>query len=125
LALAILVLSALASALGLSALHPVSGDTISAVNLLSAEGLQRILAGTVTNFTGFAPVGVVLVAMLGIGVAEHAGLIGALLRRLVLAAPAVLLSFFVALAGVLSSLAADAGYVVLIPLAALVFQAAG
>jgi aminobenzoyl-glutamate transport protein len=84
-----------------------------------------MLAGTVGNFTGFAPLGTVLVAMLGIGVAERAGLLDAVLRRVVLAAPERLLSFFVVLAGVLSSLAADSGYVVLIPLAALVFRAAG
>jgi aminobenzoyl-glutamate transport protein len=95
------------------------------VNLLSGEGLRRMLAGTVGNFTGFAPLGTVLVAMLGIGVAERAGLLDAVLRRVVLAAPERLLSFFVVLAGVLSSLAADSGYVVLIPLAALVFHAAG
>ena len=125
LALAVLVISALTAWAGLAAVHPVSGETIGVINLLSTEGLHRILTGTVSNFTGFAPVGVVLVAMLGIGVAESSGLINALLRRLVLAAPAGMLSFFVAFAGILSSLAADAGYVVLIPLAAMVFHAAG
>lgn len=124
-ALAILIISALTAWAGLGATHPVSGERIAVVNLLSGEGLRRILEGTVSNFTGFAPVGVVLVAMLGIGVAEHSGLIGALLRRLVLSAPASLLTFFVALAGILSSLAADSGYVVLIPLAAMVFISAG
>lgn len=124
-ALAILIISALAAWASLGATHPVSGERIAVVNLLSGEGLRRILEGTVSNFTGFAPVGVVLVAMLGIGVAEHSGLIGALLRRLVLSAPASLLTFFVALAGILSSLAADSGYVVLIPLAAMVFISAG
>jgi aminobenzoyl-glutamate transport protein len=124
-ALGVLVLSLLARLMGVTATHPVSGETIAAVNLLSGEGLRRILTGTVTNFTGFAPVGTVLVAMLGIGIAERAGLIDTMLRRLVLGAPTVLIGFVVALAGVLSSLAADAGYVVLIPLAAMVFQAAG
>lgn len=124
-AVAVLILSAICAALGVSALHPVSGERIEAVNLLSAEGIRQILENTVGNFTGFAPLGTVLVAMLGIGIAERSGLLGALLRRLVLAAPDRLLTFFVVLAGVLSSLAADAGYVVLIPLAALVFVAAG
>ena len=125
LGLIILLLSALTALAGLSAVHPVSGERIDVVNLISGEGLQRILTGTVSNFTGFAPVGVVLVTMLGIGIAEQAGLISALLRRLVLSAPASMLSFFVAFAGILSSLAADAGYVVLIPLAAMVYIAAG
>ena len=124
-AIGVLVLSFLAALAGVSAVHPVTGETITAVNLLSGDGLRRVLSGTVANFTGFAPLGTVLVAMLGIGVAERSGLIDALLRRLVLAAPDRALTFFVVLAGVLSSLAADSGYVVLIPLAALVFRAAG
>jgi aminobenzoyl-glutamate transport protein len=74
LALGILLLSALTSWLGVSALHPVTQQPIQALNLLSAEGLHRILESTVTNFTQFAPVGTVLVAMLGIGVAERSGI---------------------------------------------------
>ena len=124
-ALGVLVLSWLLSLIGAAAEHPVSGETVSIVNLLSADGVRRMLTGTVTNFTSFAPLGTVLVAMLGIGIAERSGLLGALLRALVRAAPARALTFFVVLAGVLSSLAADAGYVVLIPLAAIVFHTAG
>ncbi len=121
----VLVLSALLAALGVSATHPVSGERIVATNLISAEGLHLILERTVTNFTGFAPVGTVLVAIMGIGVAEHSGLIDTLLRATVMRAPARLLTFLVVLAGVLSSLAADSGYVVLIPLAGLIFHALG
>ena len=117
--------AAIASLLGASALHPVSGETITVVNLLSGDGVRRILSGTVGNFTGFAPLGTVLVAMLGIGVAERAGLLDALLRRMVSAAPPRMLTFIVVFAGVLSSLGADSGYVVLVPLAALMFFAAG
>lgn len=124
-ALGVMVLSAITALLGVSAIHPVSGDTIHAVNLISGDGIRRILAETVNNFTGFAPLGTVLVTMLGIGIAERSGLIDVLLRRLVLTAPQRSLTFCVVLAGVLSSLAADSGYVVLIPLAALVFRAAG
>ena len=124
-ALGVLVLSLIAALFGVSAVHPVTGASVEAVNLLSGDGLRRILSGTVGNFTGFAPLGTVLVAMLGIGIAERSGLIDALLRRVVAAAPDQLLTFFVVFAGVLSSLAADSGYVVLIPLAALVFVAAG
>jgi aminobenzoyl-glutamate transport protein len=121
----ILLLSALGAWLGLAAVHPLDGSRIDTVNLLSRAGLQRILTSTVTNFTQFAPVGTVLVAMLGLGVAEHSGLISALLRVSVLQAPARLMTFCVVLAGVMSSIAADAGYVVLIPLAAMVFAASG
>ncbi|MEE8057955.1 MAG: AbgT family transporter [Pseudomonadales bacterium] len=121
----ILLLSAISSGLGIQATHPLSGETITSVNLISRAGLHRILEHTVTNFTHFAPVGSVLVAIMGIGVAEHSGLIAAALRATVLKAPPKLLSFIVVLTGVLSSLAMDTGYVVLIPLAALVFISAG
>lgn len=121
----VLLLSGLGAWLQISARHPVTGEPIVVVNLLSVYGLQRILQETVTNFTHFAPVGTVLVAMLGLGVAEQSGLLSTLLRASVLRAPRRLLTFVVVLAGVMSSLAADTGYVVLIPLAAMVFVAMG
>jgi aminobenzoyl-glutamate transport protein len=121
----ILVVSALAAMFSLQAVHPVDGSTILAINLLSVTGLHRILSESVTNFTSFAPVGTVLVAVMGIGVAEHSGLLNTLLRATVMRAPRQMLTFTVILAGVLSSLAADTGYVVLIPLAALIFISAG
>lgn len=121
----VLLISALASMADLSVIHPQTNESIAVVNLLSAEGIQRILTNTVQNFTNFAPVGTVLVAMLGLGVAERSGLIGLLLQRSVSKARGHFLTFGVVFAGVMSSLAADAGYVVLIPLAALIFQAAG
>src|SRR5690606_3410803 len=114
-----------AALLGAKAMHPTSGEEIRAVNLISAEGLTLILERTVTNFTHFAPLGTVLVAMLGIGIAEQGGLIGNLLRSTVLKAPEELLTFLVVLMGVLSSIAQDSGYVVLIPLAAIIFQSVG
>ena len=61
---------------------------IRAVSLLNPEGMRRIAMNLVTNFTGFAPLGTVLVALLGVGVAERSGLLGALLRALVLGRPA-------------------------------------
>ena len=125
LCLIIPLLSALCGALGLAAVHPVSGEHIKAVNLISIEGLHLALERTVTNFTQFAPVGTVLVAIMGIGVAEHSGLIGTLLKGLVLRAPERLLTFLIVFSGVMSSLAADSGYVVLIPLAGLIFHAMG
>jgi aminobenzoyl-glutamate transport protein len=125
LALGILLLSALTSWLGVSALHPVTQQPIQALNLLSAEGLHRILESTVTNFTQFAPVGTVLVAMLGIGVAERSGLFAVVLGTAVRRAKGVWLTAIVVFVAIMSSLAADTGYVVLIPLAALMFHAAG
>ena len=125
LCLLIPVLSWLLSLAGYSAIHPVSGEQIAVENLLSQQGLHKALQNTVTNFTQFAPVGTVLVAMLGLGVAEKSGLLGAVLQRLVGYQSGAALSAIVVFAGVMSSLAADAGYVVLIPLAGLLFAAAG
>lgn len=121
----VLGFSALATALGLSAAHPVSGEQLHAINLLSTHGLHRILNETVTNFVTFGPVGTVLVAIMGIGVAEHSGLLSSALRATVLKAPPQLLSFAVVLAGVLSSIAGDTGYVILLPLAGIIFHALG
>ena len=125
LALGILLLSAVAAWLGVSSHHPVTQEPIQALNLLSAEGLHRILASTVTNFTQFAPVGTVLVAMLGIGVAERSGLFAVVLGAVVRRAKGTWLTAVVVFLAIMSSLAADTGYVVLIPLAALMFHAAG
>ena len=119
------LLSWLCAALGLSAVHPVSGEVVTVVNLVSVTGLHRVLTEAVANFIHFAPVGIVLVAILGFGVAEESGFLSAVLRWLVLRTPSALLSLSVVLAGVLSSLAADVGYVVLIPLAGALFAAAG
>ncbi len=125
LALIVIVLSGVFSSLGLSVKHPSTGATIEAVNLMNLEGLHRILTKMVTNFTGFAPLGTVVVAMLGIGIAESCGLIGATLRLLVLSAPARLLTFVVVLAGVLSNAASEIGYVLLVPLGAVIFMSVG
>lgn len=125
LALLVVLASWLASVAGLSVAHPASGELVTPVNLLSIEGLHRMLTGAVTNFTGFAPLGVVLVALIGIGVAEHSGLIGASLRMLVLAAPRVLLTPVLVFAGVMSNMASEIGYVLLVPLGALIFLSAG
>ncbi len=125
LAASVIVLSAVGSWLNLTVIHPGTGKTISVVNLLSIEGLHRILTGTVTNFTGFAPLGTVLVAMIGIGIAEYSGLISALMRMLVLSAPKNLLTAVVVFAGIMSNVASEIGYVLLVPLAAMIFLAAG
>ena len=98
---------------------------IRAVSLLTPEGLRRIGMGLVTNFTSFAPLGTVLVALLGVGVAERAGLLGAAIRAMVLGAPRNLLTAVVVFAAVVSNTASEMGYVVLVPLAAVVFHSVG
>ena len=101
------------------------GETLRARSLLSADGIYWALQSLVGNFTGFAPLGVVLVGMLGIGVAERSGLIGAALRALLTAVPGSWLTPTVFFLGVMSSLGLDAGYVVLPPVAAALFAAVG
>ncbi|QUH25090.1 AbgT family transporter [Serpentinicella alkaliphila] len=94
---------------------------IEAVSLLTVAGIRRIFSEAVSNFTGFPPLGTVLVAMLGVGVAEGTGLIQASLRKLVLVTPKRFITLVVVFAGIMSNVASDAGYVVLVPLGALVF----
>lgn len=125
LALVVVLISWIADLSGMSAIHPATGEPVTPKNLLSAEGLHFILTKMVVNFTGFAPLGTVLVALLGIGIAEGSGLIGAVLRAVVLASPKKLLTFVIVFAGVMSNAASEVGYVLLVPLAAVIFLAAG
>jgi len=124
-AVIVLICSAIATASGWSALHPGTGEIIEPVNLLSRNGVHRILTEMVVNFTSFAPLGIVMVAMLGIGIAESSGLIGAVIRLIVMSSPRKLLTFVLVLAGILSNVASDVGYVLLIPLAGIIFIAVG
>jgi len=129
LCLAVVVLSGVAGWVGLSVedVRPTAapGARIEAVSLLNAEGLRRIVTGLVTNFTGFVPLGTVLVALLGVGVADKSGLLSAVIRTVVLRAPKPLVTVAVVFAGVLSNTASEMGYVVLVPLAGVVFYGLG
>jgi aminobenzoyl-glutamate transport protein len=106
-------------------IHPGTGLEVVPVNLMSVEGFHKILEMMIKNFTDFAPLGTVLVSLLGIGVAEGSGLIGTSLRLLVIKAPRNMLTFVIVLAGVLSNAASEVGYVVLVPLSAMIFLAIG
>ncbi|QKY71687.1 AbgT family transporter [Lentibacillus sp. CBA3610] len=122
----VLLLSAALQPLGISVEHPgEEGEMVEIKNLLNAEGLEYIFGSMTDNFIGFAPLGVVLVTMLGIGVAERTGLISALLRGFVLSVPTRFITLGLVFAGIMSSVASDAGYVVLPPLGALIFAAMG
>ncbi|MFW5661270.1 MAG: AbgT family transporter [Oceanicaulis sp.] len=133
LAVGIVLLSGLFGALGVSVEDPrpaggrgVAEDgMIRAVSLLNGDGLRRIFTNLVDNFTSFAPLGVVLVAMLGVGVAEKSGLLSAAVRAMVLGAPRHLVTVAIVFVGVISNTASEVGYVVLIPLAAAIFYALG
>lgn len=99
--------------------------TKEAVSLLNWEGLAYIFNSATENFTSFEPLGTVLVAMLGVGVAEHSGLFNASLKRLLSNVNPTILTATVVFAGVISNIASDAGYIVVVPLGALIFANAG
>ncbi len=121
----LILLSWLSSKVGVVAVNPKDGAAVLPINLISRDGLHWILEHTIDNFTGFAPLGTVLVAMLGIGVAEKSGLIASGIRLLVHAAPRRLLTFVIVFAGVMSNMASDIGYVLLVPLGAIIFLSVG
>lgn len=129
--LVVIAISVIAAATGTYALHPTQADAagnplaVRAESLLSADNLRRLLVDMPRTFTGFHPLGYVLVVMLGAGVAERSGLLGTAMSAAVSNVPKLLLTPAVALVGMLGNLAADAAYVVLIPLAGVIFHAAG
>ena len=121
----LIVVSVVAAVAGLAAVHPVTGEPVDAISLLSADNLRRLVTDMPTTFTHFHPLGYVLVVMLGAGVAERCGFLGAAMRVGVRDAPKLLLTPIVVAVGMVGNLAADAAYVVLIPLAGVIFAAAG
>ena len=130
-ALAIVIISAVCALLGVSATGElISGGelketTVSVVSLLTKDGLAYMFTSAVNNFTTYAPLGMVLVAMLGVGVAEKSGMIDTLLKNVVKSTPKQLLTPMIVFLGVMSNIASDAGYVILIPLGAMMFHACG
>jgi len=128
----LIALSLVAAFFSWSAVHPTELDeatgaprAIAAQSLLSAENVRRLWVEMPATFTHFHPLGYVLVVMLGAGVAERSGLFGTAMRAGVRKAPTLLLTPFVALVAMMGNLAADAAYVVLIPLAGVIYAAAG
>ena len=105
--------------------YEIVEQTIAIQSLLSVEGLRFIFTYFVAKFAGFSVVAVILVAMVGVGVAEEAGLMSALIRKTVTVTPRRLLTFILVFVGVLSSVATDAGYLILIPLGAIAFMSVG
>ncbi|MDO5598404.1 MAG: AbgT family transporter [Acidaminococcus sp.] len=99
--------------------------TKKAVSLLNADGLRYMFDSATKNYTGFAPLGTVLVAMLGVGVAEWSGLFNTSLKKLLMNANPRFLTPIVVFAGVMSNIASDAGYVIVVPIGAMIFAMAG
>ena len=132
-ALAVVLGSGIAAYFDVSVLDPrpegaagrAADGVIRVVNLVSVDGLQRIVSNLVTNFTSFPPLGVVLVALLGVSIAEHSGLISAAMRGLVMGASKRMVTVTIVFAGIVSNTAAELGYVVLIPMAAVIFHSLG
>ncbi len=105
--------------------YEVRTETTEIQGLLTVDGVRFLFTSFVDNFRNFAAVSIILVVMIGVGLAETAGLIGALIRKLVAVAPAWSLTFIIVLLGMISSVASDAGYLVLIPLGAVAFMSVG
>ena len=118
-------LSALFSQMDLGMVHPATGAEVSVNNLLTGAALAKFLSSMVKTFSGFAPMGIVLVAMLGVGVAEKSGFINTGLKKMLKVTPAKLLTPMLILVAIVSHTAADAGYVLVIPLGGIIFHAAG
>lgn len=129
----VVILSAVCEGLGVSATGElvnrskgiVEEQTVTAVSLLNGDGFVYMITNAISNFTGFAPLGTVLVAMFGIGLLEDSGLIGGMLKGVVAVTPIKWITPMVVFLGVMSNLADAVGYIVLIPIAALMFMAYG
>lgn len=120
----VLVCSLVLDVLGVAVTHPVTKETVTVQNLLSKDGLQRFVLEMVTNFSHFAPLGLVLVMLMGVSLAVHTGLMETLLARMT-RVPATFLLPIIVVTGIMGNLASDAGIVVVPPLAAVAFRKAG
>jgi len=114
--LGVIIISFIAAKAGLQVNHPVSGDVVAAKNLLSREGLQYMVENMIKNFSGFAPLGLVLTMMLGIGLAEQTGLMSAFMKKFILGAPQKLLVAAIFLIGICGNIASDAAAIIIPPL---------
>ena len=123
--LIIWVLSWLMSGMNLSAIDPRTGEALVINNQLSGSALANFLSTMVTTFTSFAPLGVVLVAMMGVGVAEHSGYINTGIKLMLKRTPKALLTPMIILVSIVSHTATDAGYVLVIPLAGVIYYSMG
>ena len=121
----VLLISWIASRAGVSVIHPSTQETVNVVNLLTREGLQKVFMNVVGNFQGYPPLGLVLVVMLGAGIAEKSGLIAAAMRHSIKKIPSNMVSAAIVLTGIIANAFGDAGFIVLPPLAALVFLMIG
>lgn len=125
LAVLVVVVSWIGEMVSLQAIHPADQSVITVNNLFSPDGLRWMYTHVMLNFVTFPPLGYALTAMIGIGIAEGSGLFAAMIKALVLHAPTRLITASIVLAGVLSSIGEGVGYVILIPLGAMIYHAIG
>ncbi|MCH7400261.1 AbgT family transporter [Belliella kenyensis] len=119
------IFSAILAPIDFKAIDPISGQDLRVVNLLQGDRFADFLSNMIGIFIGFPPLGVVLLAMLGVGLAEHSGFINAGLKYLLSVTPRMLITPILVLVAIVSHTAADAGYVLVIPLGGVIFYAAG
>jgi len=125
LAVLVALLSWVAQMLSVQAVHPADQSVITVQNLLCPTGVRWMYTNLMRNFVAFPPLGYALCAMVGIGVAEGSGLFAAMIKALILRAPTRLITSAIVLAGVLSSIGEGVGYVILVPLGAMIYHAIG
>ena len=118
-------LSALLAGRDFGVLDPRTGGPLEIVNQLSPQSLTAFMTNMVGAYVSFPPLGIVLVMVLGVGIAEHSGMVGAALRQLMVVTPRRLLTPLAAFAGILGHAMGDAGLIVLAPLAGAMFYANG
>ncbi|NLY45447.1 MAG: AbgT family transporter [Tissierella sp.] len=119
------VLSFVLNLLNVSAINPTTSEEVAVKNLLSGEGINHALTSMVRNFTGFAPLGLILTMTLGLGLAEEVGFMSSLMRKTMLGAPTRVVTFVIALIGICGNIASDAAIVIIPPLAAMIFMSLG
>ncbi|WP_431802539.1 AbgT family transporter [Halobacillus andaensis] len=120
-----IVFSWIISLFGVTVEEPGTGEEVAIKSLISGEGLEYILTSMLDNFTGFAPLGLVLAMMLGIGLADKVGLLETAIKSTILKAPKSLVTYAIIFVGIMGNLASDAAFVIVPPLAAMVFYTIG
>lgn len=125
LAVIIIAVSGIVASFDVSVIQPGTGEEVSAQSLFSGEGLIFMLSTMLTNFTGFAPLGLVIVMMLGIGVATGVGLFDTAIKVSIAKAPPAIVTYAIAFVGVLGNIASDAAVIIIPPLAAMIFYSLG
>lgn len=121
----VIAVSFISSLLGVQATDPGTGKLIEAENLLSGEGLRRFVQEMVTNFAHFAPLGLVLVMLMGVAVAEKSGLLAVVMRNLAFSVPKKIVLPVIFIIGACGNIGSDAGVVIVPPIAALIFMQMG